>query len=149
MSENYQNKYQLVFNKGCSCTILNDPQFHGNVTFIAGQTKGMPPTSQKVKEAIETVDKEGLLTDDKLWWAIYRVLTMPEFGYPTGKPEFCKTIENLAPEVSHKCVYNNWRNVSVHKLSASPDKWESIECLSEAESRQRRLGIRLLQLLSL
>lgn len=147
MSENYQSKYQQVFQQDCNCIVMNDPQFHGNVTIIAGQPKGLPPTSQKVKEAIETVDKEGLLTSDNMWWAIYRVLTMPEFGYPNAKPEFCKTIENLAPEVSHKCVYDNWRNVSPHKLTASPDKWESIENLGEAESRQRTVGIRLLELL--
>lgn len=104
MAETYQSKYQQVFYKDANCIVMNDPQFHQPVTFHTGQAKGLPPTSQKVKEAIETLDKEGLLTDDTLWYAIYRVLTMPEFGYPTGKSEFCKTIENLGVEVSHKCV---------------------------------------------
>lgn len=147
MAETYQNKYQQNFEKGSNCIVMNDPQFHQPVTFHAGQVKGLPPTSQKVKDAIETLDKEGLLTDDTLWYAIYRVLTMPEFGYPTSKPEFCKTIENLGVEVSHKCVYNNWRNQSPHKLTSSPDNWASVENLGDAEVRQRKVGLRLLELL--
>lgn len=147
MAETYQSKYQMIFHENSNPIIMNDPQFHGSVTFSAGQTKGLPPTSEKVKSAIETLDKEGLLTDDTLWYAIYRVLTMPEFGYPTSKAEFCKTIENLGLEVSHKCVYNNWRNQSPHKLTSSPDNWESIENLGDAEARQRKVGLRLLELL--
>lgn len=147
MQETFQNKYHMVFEKDSNPIIMNDPQFHGSVTFNAGLTKGLPPTSEKVKAAIETLDKEGLLTEDTLWWAIYRVLTMPEFGYPTSKAEFCKTIENLGMEVSHKCVYNNWRNQSPHKLTSSPDNWESVENLGDAEARQRKVGLRLLELL--
>lgn len=147
MQETFQNKYHMVFEKDSNPIIMNDPQFHGSVTFNAGQRKGLPPTSEKMKESIETLDKEGLLTDDTLWYAIYRVLTMPEFGYPTSKAEFCKTIENLGMEVSHKCVYNNWRNQSPHKLTSSPDNWESIENLGDAEARQRKVGLRLLELL--
>lgn len=120
----------------------------GTITTVSnGSMDRLPPTSQKVKEAIETLDKEGLLTNDKVWWAIYRVLTLAEFGYPTSKPEFCKAIENLALDVSHNCEYNNWRNVTIHKLAPSPDLWENIENLGEAESRQRKVGIRLLELL--
>lgn len=147
MSENYQNKYQQVFHENANCIVLNDAQFHQPVTLNAGQVKGLPPTAQKVKEAIEAVDKEGLLTDDTLWYAIYRVLTMPEFGYPTSKAEFSKTIENLGVEVTHKCMYNNWRNQSPHKLTSSPDNWVSIENLGDAEVRQRKVGLRLLELL--
>lgn len=147
MQETFQNKYHMVFEKDSNPIIMNDPQFHGSVTFNAGLTKGLPPTSEKVKAAIETLDKEGLLTEDTLWWAIYRVLTMPQYGYPTSKPEFCKTIENLKLEVSHACVYNNWRNVSPHKLTASPEHWESVENLGDAEVRQRKVGLRLLDLL--
>lgn len=145
--EKYNSKYQIIFEKGANCIVMNDPQFHQPVTFHAGQQKGLPTTSQKVKEAIERLDSEGLLTDDTLWYAIYRVLTMPEFGYPTSKPEFCKTIENLGVEVSHKCVYNNWRNQSPHKLAPAPDHWESLENLGDAEVRQRKAGLRLLDLL--
>lgn len=147
MAETYHSKYQMIFHENSNPIIMNDPQFHGSVTFNAGQTKGLPPTSQKVKVAIETLDKEGLLTDDTLWYAIYRVLTMPEFGYPTSKAEFCKAIENLEVEVTHKCVYNNWRNQSPHKLTSSPDNWESVESLGDAEVRQRKVGLRLLELL--
>lgn len=147
MQETFQNKYHMVFEKDSNCIVMNDPQFHGSVTFNAGQTKGLPPTSEKVKAAIETLDKEGLLTEDTLWYAIYRVLKMPQYGYPTSKPEFCKTIENLKLEVSHSCVYNNWRNVSPHKLTSSPEHWESVENLGDAEVRQRKVGLRLLDLL--
>ena len=147
MAETYQNKYQQVFHENANCIVMNDPQFHQPVTFNAGQVKGMPPTAQKVKDAIEVVDKEGLLTDDKLWWAIYRVLTMPQFGFPTSKPEFCKAVENLSPEVTHKCTYNNWRNVTVHHLAAAPDKWESIDNLGESEAKQRSVALRLLEIL--
>ena len=56
-------------------------------------------------------------------------------------------IENLGVEVSHKCVYNNWRNQSPHKLAPAPDHWESLENLGDAEVRQRKAGLRLLDLL--
>lgn len=138
----------MVFHENSNCIVMNDPQFHQAVTFNAGQTKGLPPTSQKVKEAIETLEKEGILTDDKQWWAIYRVLTMSQFGYPTSKPEFCKVIENMQPEVAHKCNYTNWRSVNVHHLVPAPDKWECIENLSETESKQKKVGLRLLELLA-
>lgn len=147
MQETFQNKYHMVFEKDSNPIIMNDPQFHGSVTFNAGQTKGLPPTSEKVKAAIETLDKEGLLTEDTLWWAIYRVLTMPQYGYPTSKPEFCKTIENLGLEVARGCVYENWRKVQLHKLTTSPDLWGNIENLGDAEYRQRKVATRLLELL--
>lgn len=148
MAETYQNKYQQVFEKGSNCVVMNDPQFHQPVTLYAGGgVKGLPPTSQRVKEAIEQLDKEGLLTEDTLWWGIYRVLTLPEFGYPKSKPEFCKAIDNLEVKVTRVCKYDNWRSVQVHKLTASPDLWEAVENLGDAESRQRRIALRLLELL--
>lgn len=149
MQETFQNKYHMVFEKDSNCIVMNDAQFLGSVTFNAGQPNGLPPTSQKVKTAIETLDKEGLLTDDTLWYAIYRVLTMPQYGYPTSKPEFCKSIENLGLEVTRRCIYNNWRRVQLHKLTATPDLWVNIENLGDAETRQRKVGIRLLELLKL
>lgn len=147
MPETYQNKYQQVFHENSNCIVMNDPVFQQPVTLNAGQVKGLPLTAQKVKEALEALDQEGLLGSDTLWWAVYRVLTMPEFGYPTSKPEFCKAIENLGASLTRKCVYDNWRNVTPHRLVAAPDKWESIENLGEAESRQRKAGMRLLELL--
>ena len=89
MPETYQNKYQQVFHENSNCIVMNDPVFQQPVTLNAGQVKGLPLTAQKVKEALEALDQEGLLGSDTLWWAVYRVLTMPEFGYPTSKPEFC------------------------------------------------------------
>lgn len=148
MAENYQNKYQQVFHENSGCIVMNDPVFHQPVTLYAGQVKGLPLTDQQVKAALEKLDQEGLLTADTLWWAVYRVLTMPRYGYPTGKPEFCKAIENLGLRVAHRCVYDNWRNVTPHRLTATPDKWQPIENLGEAESHQRRVGIRLLELLA-
>ena len=99
MTEMYQSKYYQNFADNCNCVVINDPHYHAPVTINAGQAKNLPASSEKIKEAIETCDKEGLLTVGTQWWAVYRVLT-EKCGYPKNKKSFQTVIENLKVEVS-------------------------------------------------
>lgn len=149
MADTYQSKYQQIFHENANCVVMNDPQFHAPVTLNAGQAKGLPPTSEKIKSALEQLDRDGALTDDIQWWAIYRVLTA-HCGYPTGKADFCKVIENLELDVKAKCEYHNWRNVAPGHLKVHVDTWKDLkDGLTTAESKQACVAIKLMEILQL
>lgn len=145
----YQNKYQQVFHENSNCTILNDPQFHQPVTFNTGGVKGLPPHSQKIKDAIECVEKDGLLSEDILWWAIFRVLN-DCCQFPNKKPDFCKAIDSLNLDVKRKCEYNNWRNVTPSILKGHVETWPSLkDCVQGSEKKQLEVGISLMKYLGI
>lgn len=147
MADTYQSKYQQNFHENCNCIIMNDPEFHAPVTLNAGQTKGLPPTSEKIKKALETLDKEGVLTADVQWWAIYRVLTA-HCGYPSAKTDFCKVIDNLELDMNVKCIFSNWRNYTSSHLKGHVDTWADIkDTLTTAESNQVNVALKLMELL--
>ena len=148
MKETYQTKYQFNIHPNANCTIINDAQFHGAVTFNAGQQNGLPPTIQKVKEAIEKLDSERVLTNANQWWAIYRVLT-DLYGYDKNMTAFCKVVENMKTNTTIKCDYNKWRNVSLPHLTSRVDTWHGkLEMLSQAEQSQVKVAVKLMELLS-
>ena len=148
MAETYQTKYQFNIHPNANCTIINDAQFHGAVTFNAGLQHGLPPTVEKVKEAIETLDSEGVLTNANQWWAIYRVLT-DLYGYDKNMRAFCKVVENMEASTTIKCDYNKWRNVNWANLTSRVDTWQGkSEMLSQAEQSQVKVAARLMELLS-
>ena len=147
MSETLQNKYSLHFEANCNCVVINDPHYHAPVTINAGQAKNLPVSSEKIKEAIETCDKEGLLASGTSWWAIYRVLT-EKCGYPKNKRDFQSVIENLGIEVGTKIVYDNWRNVNIPRLNVSVDTWMSLsDKLNSTEMKMYKLAERLMEML--
>ena len=147
MSETYQSKYTQHFADNCNCVVINDPHYHAPVTINAGQAKNLPASSEKIKEAIETCDKEGLLTVGTQWWAVYRVLT-EKCGYPKNKKSFQTVIENLKVEVGMTIVYDNWRNVSLPHLNSSIDTWQSLsDKLDSTEQKMYKLAERLMELL--
>lgn len=147
MSETFQNKYSLLFEANCNCVVINDPHYHAPVTINAGQAKNLPVSSEKIKEAIETCDKEGLLASGTSWWAIYRVLT-EKCGYPKNKRDFQSVIENLGIEVGTKIVYDNWRNVNIPRLNVSVDTWMSLsDKLNSTEMKMYKLAERLMEML--
>ena len=147
MSETFQNKYSLHFEANCNCVVINDPHYHAPVTINAGQAKNLPVSAEKIKEAIETCDKEGLLASGTSWWAIYRVLT-EKCGYPKNKRDFQSVIENLGIEVGTKIVYDNWRNVNMPRLNVSVDTWKSLsDKLNSTEMKMYKLAERLMELL--
>ena len=147
MSETFQNKYSLHFEANCNCVVINDPHYHAPVTIKSGQAKNLPVSSEKIKEAIETCDKEGLLASGTSWWAIYRVLT-EKCGYPKNKRDFQSVIENLGIEVGTKIVYDNWRNVNIPRLNVSVDTWMSLsDKLNSTEMKMYKLAERLMEML--
>ena len=147
MSETFQNKYSLHFEANCNCVVINDPHYHAPVTINAGQAKNLPVSSEKIKEAIETCDKEGLLASGTSWWAIYRVLT-EKCGCPKNKRDFQSVIENLGIEVGTKIVYDNWRNVNIPRLNVSVDTWMSLsDKLNSTEMKMYKLAERLMEML--
>ena len=147
MGETYQTKYQFNIHPNANCTIINDAQFLGEVTFYAGQQKGLPPTQQKVKEAIERLDKEGVMTNSNQWWAIYRVLT-DLHGFDKNMRAFCKVMENMDASTTIRCDYNKWRNVNWANLTSRVDTWQGkSELLSQAEQSQVKVAVRLMELL--
>ena len=147
MSETFQNKYSLHFEANCNCVVINHPHYHAPVTINAGQSKNLPVSSEKIKEAIETCDKEGLLASGTSWWAIYRVLT-EKCGYPKNKRDFQSVIENLGIEVGTKIVYDNWRNVNIPRLNVSVDTWMSLsDKLNSTEMKMYKLAERLMEML--
>lgn len=149
MNETYQIKYQNNFEKGCNCVVINDAQFHQPVTLNAGSVKGLPTTARDIKDAIERLDKEGVLVDDTQWWAIYRVLTAYK-DYNTNKADFCKTMESMDIQTSVKCKYDNWRNVSISRLTGKPETWLSLRgSASAAEKKQIEVAERLMEYLEI
>ena len=147
MSETFQNKYSLHFEANCNCVVINDPHYHAPVTINAGQAKNLPVSSEKIKEAIETCDKEGLLASCTSGWAIYSVLT-EKCGYPKNKKDFQSVIENLGIEVGTKIVYDNWRNVNIPRLNVSVDTWKSLsDKLNSTEMKMYNLAERLMEML--
>ena len=147
MSETFQNKYSLHFEANCNCVVINDPHYHAPVTINAGQAKNLPVSSEKIKEAIETCDKEGQLASGTSWWAIYRVLT-EKCGYPKNKRDFQSVIANLGIEVGTKIVYDNWRNVNIPRLNVSVDTWMSLsDKLNSTEMKMYKLAERLMEML--
>lgn len=147
MSDTYQSKYTQNFAENCNCVIINDPHYHAPVTINAGQAKNLPVSSEKIKEAIETCDKEGLITKCTQWWAIYRVLT-DKYGYPKSKSDFQSVIENLEVNTSVKIVYDNWRNVTHPRLIGNVDTWQSLSGkLTPIEQDMYKLAERLMELL--
>ena len=150
MNETFQTKYQMIFHPGSNCVVLNDAQFHQPVTLNAGGgVKGLPTTAQEIKEAIERLDKEGVLVDDTQWWAVYRVLSEYK-GYNTNKSDFCKTIEAMEIHTRVKCNYNNWRNVTTNRLKGKPETWLSLrESVSTAEKKQIEVAEKLMEFLEI
>ena len=150
MSDTYQNKYQMIFHPGSNCVVLNDAQFHQPVTLNAGGgLKGLPTTAKEIKDAIERLDKEGVLVDDTQWWAVYRVLSEYK-GYNTNKSDFCKTIEAMEIQTRVKCIYNNWRNVQPNRLKGKPASWLGLrDSASAAERKQIEVAEKLMEYLEI
>ena len=137
----------MIFHPGSNCVVLNDAQFHQPVTLNAGGgVKGLPTTAKEIKEAIERLDEEGVLTEDTQWWAIFRVLTEYK-GYNTNKSDFCKTIEI---QTRVKCNYNNWRNVQPNRLKGKPETWLSLrDSASATERKQIEVAEKLMEYLEI
>ena len=150
MNETFQTKYQMIFHPGSNCVVLNDAQFHQPVTLNAGGgVKGLPTTAKEIKEAIERLDKEGVLVEDTQWWAIYRVLTEYK-GYNANKSDFCKTIEAMEIQTRVKCNYNNWRNVQPNRLKGKPNSWLGLrDSASAAERKQIEVAEKLMEYLEI
>ena len=150
MNETFQTKYQMIFHPGSNCVVLNDAQFHQPVTLNAGGgVKGLPTTAKEIKEAIERLDKEGVLVDDTQWWAVYRVLSEYK-GYNTNKSDFCKTIEAMEIHTRVKCIYNNWRNVQPNRLKGRPASWLGLrDSASAAERKQIEVAEKLMEYLEI
>lgn len=112
---------------------------------------GNTPTEQQVKKAVESIDAEGTLTEDRQWFAIYKVLTQ-YCGYPTNMSLFCKNIAALQmTPLNHPCVYDNWRRVghSVPHLPQNVDLWpNNKEEHSQLESDLTRVSQRFIALLA-
>ena len=137
----------MHFAENSNCVIINDPHYHAPVTINAGQAKNLPASSEKIKEAIETCDKDGLLTSGTAWWAIYRVLT-EKCGYPKNKKDFQSVIENLGVEVGTEIVYDNWRSVTLPHLIGNVDTWQSLsDKLNSTEMKMYKLAERMMELL--
>ena len=150
MNETFQTKYQMNFHPGSNCVVLNDAQFHQPVTLNAGGgVKGLPTTAKEIKDAIERLDKEGVLVDDTQWWAVYRVLSEYK-GYNTNKSDFCKTIEAMEIQTRVKCIYNNWRNVQPNRLKGRPASWLGLrDSASAAERKQIEVAEKLMEYLEI
>ena len=105
-------------------------------------------SNSKNKEAIETLDSVGVLTNANHWWAIYRVLT-DLYGYDKNMRAFCKVVENMEASTTIKCDYNKWRNVNWANLTSRVDTWQGkSEMLSQAEQSQVKVAARLMELLA-
>lgn len=150
MNETFQTKYQMIFHPGSNCVVLNDAQFHQPVTLNAGGgVKGLPTTAKEIKDAIERLDKEGVLVDDTQWWAVYRVLSEYK-GYNTNKSDFCKVIENMEIHTRVRCNYNNWRNVQPNRLKGKPETWLSLrDSASATERKQIEVAEKLMEYLEI
>ena len=140
----------MIFHPGSNCVVLNDAQFHQPVTLNAGGgVKGLPTTAKEIKDAIERLDKEGVLVDDTQWWAVYRVLSEYK-GYNTNKSDFCKTIEAMEIQTRVKCIYNNWRNVQPSRLKGKPASWLGLrDSASAAERKQIEVAEKLMEYLEI
>ena len=140
----------MIFHPGSNCVVLNDAQFHQPVTLNAGGgVKGLPTTAKEIKDAIERLDKEGVLVDDTQWWAVYRVLSEYK-GYNTNKSDFCKTIEAMEIQTRVKCIYNNWRNVQPNRLKGRPASWLGLrDSASAAERKQIEVAEKLMEYLEI
>lgn len=141
------NNYNMVFHENANCTIINGAQYHAPVTIVSGQAKNLPTSSDNIKQAIEQLEKDEILTNGKQWWAIYRVL-VAKCNYPQNKSDFCKVIEKLNINVKIKCVYDNWRNVQVSHLVGNVDTWEALaDNLTATEQSQLRVAVALMRML--
>ena len=141
------NNYNMVFHENANCTIINGAEYHAPVTIVSGQAKNLPKSSENIKQAIEQLEKDEILTNGKQWWAIYRVL-VNKYNYPQNKRDFCKVIEKLNINVETKCVYDNWRNVQVNHLAANVDTWEALaDNLSPMEQGFLRVAVALMRIL--
>ena len=141
------NNYNMVFHENANCTIINGAEYHAPVTIVSGQAKNLPKSSENIKQAIEQLEKDEILTNGKQWWAIYRVL-VNKYNYPQNKSDFCKVIEKLNINVETKCVYDNWRNVQVNHLAANVDTWEALaDNLSPMEQGFLRVAVALMRIL--
>ena len=141
------NNYNMVFHENANCTIINGAEYHAPVTIVSGQAKNLPKSSENIKQAIEQLEKDEILTNGKQWWAIYRVL-VNKCSYPQNKSDFCKVIEKLNINVKTKCVYDNWRNVQVNHLAANVDTWEALaDNLSPMEQGFLRVAVALMRIL--
>ena len=142
------NNYNMVFHENANCTIINGAEYHAPVTIVSGQAKNLPKSSENIKQAIEQLEKDAILTNGKQWWAIYRVL-VNKYNYPQNKSDFCEVIEKLNINVETKCVYDNWRNVQVNHLAANVDTWEALaDNLSPMEQGFLRVAVALMRILA-
>lgn len=147
MPDTCEIKYEMNFAENSNCIVINNPHYHAPVTINAGQAKNLPVSSEKIKEAIETCDKEGLITVGTQWWAVYRVLT-EKCGYPKNKMDFQSSVDNLGAEVGVKIVYDNWRSVTLPHLIGNVDTWKSLsDKLNSTELKMYKLAERLMELL--
>lgn len=137
-----------LLNNGTMAGNINDPYYER----VEDDDDDHTPSEERVKKAIETLDAEGTITEDRQWFAIYKVLTQ-YCGYPTNMSLFCKNIEVLKLKpLNHPCKYDNWRRIGrvTPHLARNVDLWKNNkEEHSSLEAELNTVAQRLIVLLTI
>lgn len=102
-----------------------------------GKNMDASSTREKVCNALQKIDEEGLLTDKTQWYAIFRFLT-DKYMAPRKPEDFENYIKGLELNIGVMCEKDKYKNVasSCPRLKADVEAWPSLLAPSTAESNQ-------------
>lgn len=151
MEEHYQSKFHNEFHEGSNPTVINEATFNAPI-YIGVKRGDVPPKSvEDINTAIRKLIADGTLTEDKQWYAIYKVLSA-HLSYPTDKKAFCEQIKlHKLDDISVPCNYDNWRKAQndYAKLPANVDLWNEDNATGTKEKAMIKVAKELMKLLGL
>lgn len=107
----------VTFN-GPMFDIHDNAVVNNNLTAAPPKEERLAPSEEEIKDKIlallEEVDEEGnqIFAEQAQWYAVYKVLSQKEYGYPSGMNDFCKVMKNMGMDtVTPKCDYESMRRV--------------------------------------
>lgn len=148
MADTYNVKYQQNFEKDSKCNVFNDAQFSGPVTINAGKAMSAEHTNEKIKEAIESMFKDGTVTNENQWFAIKRVLTDKNIA-PKKLGDFLAYLDSLKLEGVIPYNNENVKKVGLRctRLSVDVSAWSTLRNQSDAEQSQVLVATKMMALL--
>lgn len=117
----------VTFN-GPMFDIHDNEVVNNNFTAAPQREEKLAPSDEKIKKAIltmlEEADETGkrIFTEQAQWYAVYKVLSQDEYGFPSKMSDFCVVMQNMGMgDVKPKCDYESIRKVP-NEISQAPGR---------------------------
>lgn len=117
----------VTFN-GPMFDIHDNAVVNNNLTVAPPKEERLAPSEKEIKDKIlillQEVDEEGnrIFVEQAQWYAVYKVLSQKEYGYPSSMNEFSKTMKNMGMDaITPKCDYESMRRVP-REITQAPNR---------------------------